>query len=394
MSSARRIVVTAGLLVALAVPFYLDGSWLLLGAFVMAAMVGAVGLNLLVGSAGQLSLAHAFFLAVGAYGYCYFAGTAGTDSTGARLSGLGLPPVVAAVLAVLLAGLAGLAFSPVASRIRGLYLGMASLSLVFLGQHLLFNATPVTGGFNGRRVPELSAFGIELTGSAPELVVFGVPMGDRERLWYVALLCVVGACLFARNVLAGRPGRALLLMRDNEVAAAAMGVPVRRYKAAAFVLSSMYAGVSGVLLALAFQRIVPDYFGLLLSIDYLAMVVIGGLGSVAGAALGAAFVTALPVLLSRYSSHLTFLAQPGESGVDPSVAARLLFGAAVVAVLLLEPGGLAGVGRRLRGLSARHQRTAPAPHPTDERTTTSHAQTPSAPPRRGRDRDLAGDGRL
>jgi branched-chain amino acid transport system permease protein len=345
-----RLATAAGLLAALAVPFYLDGSWLLLGAFAMAAIVGALGLTLLVGSAGQLSLAHAFFLAVGAYGYCFLAGDSGADSTGTALGGLGLPPMAAAILAVLLAGLAGLAFSPVAGRIRGLYLGMASLSLVFLGQHLLFNAGPITGGYNGRRVPELTVFGFELTGDDPELVVLGVPLGDRERLWYLALLCVVGAYLFARNVLAGRPGRALVLLRENEIAAAAMGVPVRRYKAAAFVVSSMYAGLSGVLLALAFQRVVPDYFGLLLSIDYLAMVVIGGLGSVAGAALGATFVTALPILLARYSDRLTFLAEPGSGGIDPTIAARLVFGAAVVAVLLLEPGGLSAAARRLTTL--------------------------------------------
>src|SRR5437763_13445697 len=109
----------------------------------MAAVVSAIGLTLLVGRAGQLSIGHAFFVAVGAYGYCYLAGT-GTDD----LAGLGLPPIVAGVAAVLVAGLAGALFSPISGRLRGIYLGLASVRLVFLGQPLLNTATPLPGGVN------------------------------------------------------------------------------------------------------------------------------------------------------------------------------------------------------------------------------------------------------
>ncbi|MEU6147514.1 branched-chain amino acid ABC transporter permease [Streptomyces sp. NPDC047081] len=359
----RRTLLAAGLLLVLALPFYLDGFWLLLGVLIMAAAIGAIGLNLLVGTAGQLSLAHAFFLAVGAYSYCWFAGDSGPAGGGITLTGLHLPSLLAAVLAVATAGFAGLLFSPIAGRVRGLYLGLASLALVFVGQHLLFNLSSVTGGYNGRRVPALAVAGFELTGNDPQLTVLGVPFGDRERQWYVALVCVVVAYLFARNVLTGRPGRALALMRDNETAAAVVGVPVHRYKAAAFVLSSMYAGAAGVLLAQALQRVVPDYFGLALSVDYLAMVVIGGLGSVAGSVLGAAFVTGLPTLLTHYSDHLSFLAEPGSSGVDPAVAARLVFGAAMAVVILMEPGGLVTLSRRLRFPLRKAGGAAPAQPP-------------------------------
>jgi branched-chain amino acid transport system permease protein len=130
-------------------------------------------------------------------------------------------------------------------------------------------------------------------------------------------------------------------VRDSEVAAAVMGVDVRRYKAAAFTASSAYAGLAGVLLALAFGRIVPDTFGFVMSIDFLAMIIIGGLGSIAGAVAGAAVVTALPLVLSHYSDAFAFIAQPGEPGVGAAEAARLLYGVAVVAVLLFAPGGLA-----------------------------------------------------
>src|SRR5204862_1401030 len=112
-----------------------------------------------------------------------------------------------------------------------------------------------------------------------------------ERLWYLGLALLGLSFWYARNLLRGRPGRALVGIRDSEVAAAVMGVDVRRYKAAAFTVSSAYAGLAGVLLALVFARTVPDTFGFAMSIDFLAMIIIGGLGSVAGSVAGAVIVT-------------------------------------------------------------------------------------------------------
>jgi branched-chain amino acid transport system permease protein len=324
-----------------------------LGLFAMAAAIGALGLTLLVGVAGQLSLGHAFFVAVGAYGYAFLAGT-GTGP----VRGAGWPPALAALGAVALAGLAGALFSPIAGRLRGIYLGLASLGLVFLGQHILTNATALTGGFNGRDAAPFRLFGFSFTATDPELVVLNVPFGALERLWYLGLLLVAVSWWYARNLLRGRPGRALVGLRDSEIAAAVMGVDVRRYKAAAFTVSSAYAGLAGVLLAVAFGRIVPDSFGFLLSIDFLAMIILGGLGSLGGALAGALFVTALPLVLNHYSDALPFLAQPGEAGVGAAEAARLLYGTAVIAVLLFAPGGLAQLLRRIsRPRSASHEPT-------------------------------------
>ena len=331
--------------VAAVLPFYLNTALLQTGLFAMAAIVGAIGLNLLTGDTGQLSLAHAFFVAVGAYGYSYFAGTTGVQGTN-EVRGLNLPPVLALVLAVALAGVAGYAFSPVSRRLRGIYLGIASLSLVFIGQHIMFNAPAVTGGFNGRNVTDFSLFGFHFSESNPDLSVLNVPFGQYERLWYLALVLVVVGYVVAKNILRGRAGRAMHMVRDSEVAAAVMGVNVRRYKAAAFVLSSMYAGLAGVLYALTFGRIVPDAFDVNMSISYLAMIVIGGLASVGGSALGAVFVTALPLLLLQYSGSVSFLAAPGSGGVDPGVFSNYVYGALIVLVVLFEPGGLAAFGRR------------------------------------------------
>jgi branched-chain amino acid transport system permease protein len=328
-------------------PFYLDAFWVQVGVFAFAAMVAALGLNLLVGEAGQLSLAHSFFIAIGAYGYTLFASPPG--EAGGQI-GWDLPPLAAVVLAVAAAGVAGLLFSPIAARVRGIYLGVASLGLVFLGQHILVNAEPVTGGFNGRDVPPLTVAGFSFDDVPGEtLQVLGVPFTRVEKLWYVGLVAVVLAWLFYRNVRAGRAGRALHAVRDGETAAAVMGVDVTRFKGAAFLVSSMLAGLGGVLLALAFHHIVPETFGVLLAIEYLAMIVIGGVGSPGGTLAGALFVSSLPVVLQRYSDSLPFVAEsPTGGGVTAGVAARFCYGAAIVGLLLVEPGGLAALARRVR----------------------------------------------
>jgi branched-chain amino acid transport system permease protein len=332
--------------VLLLVPLFLERFWMQTGLFAMAAAIGAIGLTILTGTTGQLSLAHAFFVAIGAYGYCYFAGgeTLGIQTT----AGLGLPPLLAMVLAVLLAGFAGALFSPIAGRLRGIYLGIASIGLVFIGQHILFNATKLTGGFNGRDAEPFDLLGFSFTPEDPVITILDVTFTELEKLWYLGLVLVALSFWFARNLVRGRPGRALETVRDHEVAAAVMGVDVTRYKAAAFTVSSMYAGLAGVLLALAFARIVPNSFGFVLSVEFLVMIVIGGLGSIGGAVLGAVFVSLLPRVLEKYSDSLPLLAQPGEDGVTPSQAARFLYGAAIIAVLLYLPGGLAGLGRRVK----------------------------------------------
>ncbi|WP_329294884.1 branched-chain amino acid ABC transporter permease [Streptomyces pseudovenezuelae] len=338
---SRTYAGAAGAGVLLALPFYLDRFWLQAGLFAMAAAIGAIGINLLTGATGQLSMGHAFFLAVGAYGYCVFAADGGDG-----LTGLGLPTWLAAVLAVLVAGVAGGLFSPISGRLSGAYLGIATLALVFIGQHVMFNAHDLTGGANGRDVPPLSLFG--LTFDDRELLVAAVPFGSAEKLWYAGLVLLAAGALFARGVLRGRPGRAMNAIRDHRIAAGVLGVPVARHRAAVFVLSSMYAGLAGVLLALVFQRTVPDYFGITLSLEYLAMIVIGGLGSVSGAVAGAVFVSLLPQLLTRYSDALPLVSAPGAGGIAPGEASRYLYGAAVVLVVLFLPGGLVGTAVRRR----------------------------------------------
>lgn len=337
----QRTLIGVTLVVLVVAPLYLDASWLNIGALVMVAAVGAIALTVLTGVAGQLSLAHAFFLAVGAYGYAYLSGEPAESGP----TGLGFPPLAGAIGAVLLAGLAGLLFSPVAARLRGLYLGVASLALVFIGQHILRNAAPVTGGSIGRRVATFELFGIQANGNTPAIDILGVDMGPRERMWYLTAAVLLVVIVLATRIVRGRPGRALHLLKGNEAAAGAMGVNPSHYRAVVFVLTSALAGVAGVLTALVYGTVVPQYFGFALSVNFLVMIVLGGLGSIGGAVIGAAIVTALPLTMQKFAGQLPFLAPAGTGGYDAALVSQFVFGLALVAVILFRPGGLASLGR-------------------------------------------------
>ncbi len=375
---ARAVRITL-LLVALALlliaPVFVEEFWLRTGFAAFGAIIGAIGLNLLVGTTGQLSLAHAFFLAVGAITYVFVSGSPG--GTVETTDGLGLPPLIGMLLGVVLAGVAGLVFSPIAARLRGIYLGVASLGLVFIGQHVLNTWTSVTGGFNGRTTPEYNLFGFSFGSDNPPLAVLGVPFNAPERLWYLGLFLAIAAYIFAKNLLRSRPGRALQTLRDSEVAAAVMGVDVQGYKARVFLVSSMYAGLAGVLYALSIGSVAPESFALDLSVLYLAMIVLGGLGSVGGAALGALFVSALPLVFQQYADSLPLVSDVGEGGVNAGQAARILFGLAIILVVVFEPAGLAGLSRRFRRKGKRHTE-APAATPA-----TTASSTPFHRPAQG-----------
>ena len=361
-SPVRLLLIAVAAVVLLVAPIYVDAFWLRTGFAACGAIIGAIGLNLLVGTTGQLSLAHAFFLAVGAITYVYVSGEPGSGAE--SFGGLGLPPLVGMVLGVLLSGLAGLVFSPIAARLRGIYLGVASLGLVFIGQHVLNTWTTVTGGFNGRSAPRFELFGFAFASNDPELYVLGVPFRAPERLWYLGIVLALLAYLFARNLLRSRPGRALVTLRDSEVAAAVMGVDVQRYKARVFLVSSMYAGLAGVLYALSIGSVAPESFALDLSVLYLAMIVLGGLGSVGGAVIGAVFVSSLPIVFQEYAGVLPFISEPGQGGVSAGQAARMLFGLAIVLVVVFEPAGLVGLASRFRRSGRGRPRTAvPTPTP-------------------------------
>ena len=336
----------AALVVLLVLPLYLTAPWLKAGQFMMVGAVGAIGLTLLSGQAGQLSLAHAFFVLAGATSYTVLAAPPGGD-----LIGLGWDPLLALIGAVAVSAVLGLAFAPVAGRLRGIYLGVASLSLVFLGLYLGQESTSLTGGTSTGRPPAVfELFGFPFSDEGG-LAVAGVPLGETERIWYLFLALVVLAYVLARGAVTGRVGRAWRAIRDNEASATAMGVDVGRAKAGAFAVSSAYAGLAGVMTVLWFDILKPDEsefgtYGINISIAYLAMAIIGGLGSVPGALAGAVLVNGLPQILALYSVDLGWFGGTGEGAFTPVLVGSLVYGTAIVLIVLFEPGGLAAIGRK------------------------------------------------
>jgi branched-chain amino acid transport system permease protein len=341
-------------LVLLALPILVGNggvAYLKLAQYILIGAVGGIGLTLLVGQAGQLSLAHPFFLLVGAVSYAVLAGD---PEESEDLVGLGLPPLLAVIGAIVVCGLVGLAFAPVAGRLRGIYLGVASLSLVFLGLWLGQSLDMFSGGTSsGRNAPVFALFGFEFANSTPAPTIAGVAIQKQQRLWYLFLAFALIAYFLARGAVNSRIGRSWRAVRDNEAAATSMGVNVTRVKAGAFTISSAFAGLAGVMTALWLDLVKPDEneftgtYSLTVSIAFLAIVIIGGLGSVPGAVIGAVLVFGLQQFFLLGSNQFGWFADAAFGGFSAVIVSAFVYGTAVVLVVLFEPGGAAAIGRRL-----------------------------------------------
>ncbi|HZB75997.1 MAG TPA: branched-chain amino acid ABC transporter permease [Solirubrobacteraceae bacterium] len=321
-----RILLLAVVLAMLVLPFQLGTSALTTATFVVIAAIGATGLNVLTGYAGQISLGHAFFLAVGAY-------------TGAKLGeDLGWSAALWIPAAGVVAGACGALVGPVALRLSGLYLAIVTLGLVFIGQHVFFNAESLTGGPQGRTFPVVVIGPFDF--AAGQVLQIGSLQIDNNGLYYyLALALLAGATAFAWNVRRTRSGRAMVAVRERELAASVMGVDVRRVKIAAFTASAVMAGVSGALYASYLSFAQPGEWSLLLSIQFVAAVIVGGMGSVAGPLLGSAVVFALPTVLK----NLPFLPEEAAGGISVSDLSSIAYGLLIVAFLVLQPRGLVGL---------------------------------------------------
>lgn len=315
-----RLLLPAIVLIALVLPFQVGTSTLTTATFVVIAAIGATGLNILTGYAGQISLGHAVFLAAGAY----TGAVLGADQGWSALLWLPAAGVVAGALGALT--------GPVALRLRGLYLAIVTLGLVFIGQHVFFNAESLTGGPQGRAFAPVVIGPFDF--SPGQVLRIGGLQVDHNGLYYfLALALLAAATAFAYNVRRSRAGRAMIAVRERELAAVVMGVDVRRVKLAAFTASAFFAGVGGALYASYLSFAQPGQWSLLLSIQFIAAVIVGGLGTVAGPLLGSAVVFALPTLLKQ----LPFLP---EDGTD---LASIAYGLLIVGFLVLQPRGLAGL---------------------------------------------------
>ena len=307
----------------IAAPYILDNYWLSIVNTILIAVIGAVGLNILVGFTGQISLGQGGFLAVGAF-------------TSALLyQRADLPAPLSILCAVVVTAGAGALFGLPALRLKGLYLAIATLAsqeiIVFVARRWSF----LRDGSAPLSVDRLQIGGLEITREF------------FEFQWYWLLLtCAVLSVLAARNLFRSGLGRSFMAVRDQDIAASAMGVNVTRAKVTAFAVSSGFVGFAGALSAHYTETVTWESFTLEVSILYLAMIIVGGLGSIAGSAYGAFFMMLVPVMLNEFISS-------AGAGI-PALTSRLpaienaVFGVVIIAFLLLEPRGLDRIWQRMK----------------------------------------------
>ena len=376
----QRVMLALFLLLVVTIPFeFVPGlqfmgsdSWLLVLNRVMIFAIAALGLNILTGLAGQVSLGHAFFMGIGAY-TAVVLGAEGSE----RFWGLGLPMWVWLPAAGIVAAAVGVLVGPTAVRVRGLYLAIVTLGLVFIGEHLFRNLAFITGGPGlGRDWPKLQLSvwkGEPFLDFSSRSEWFGVDMSSQSKSYFLILVLLIAFTLFHKNLARTRVGRAFQSIRDRDIAAEVMGVAEVRNKLLAFAISSFFAGVAGALLGAFVGRLIPESWNLLLSVQFVAIILIGGAGTTAGTLLGSFFVVAIPRMVEDLTSLLSeqvreggpfawlgdaIIANQGDFGLVSTTAngpglsifqANLaLYGLLIIIFLIFEPLGLFGVWVRIR----------------------------------------------
>ena len=311
----QRFWYSALLVGLIAAPWLLAEYWLAQLTFVLIYSIVGLGLMLLAGFTGLVSLGHAAFLGVGAY-------------TQGVLTAAGWPFPLALACSALLSAAVGIVVGLPALRVKGIYLGIATLAFGFIVEEALARWESVTGGNAGMHL------------KAPEL--FGWKLESAAAFYALCLLITVIATVAVLNLLRSPTGRAFVAIRDSEISAQSMGIHLARYKTLSFALSAALAGIGGALYAHKLRFISPEQFDIVQSIDLLLMVVIGGLGSVHGAFLGALFLITMPQLISLGKDWL-----PAVIGQAPGLQA-VVYGVVLVAFVLFEPLGLYGRWLKIR----------------------------------------------
>jgi branched-chain amino acid transport system permease protein len=334
---ARALLVVGILALGLVFLFGGDGLLSILD-FTLIAAIATLGLNVLSGYTGQISLGISFFMAVGAYTAAWLGGDppAGPHDP----VGLGLSFLIWLPAAGIVAALAGALIGPTALRLKGFYLAIVTLALVFIGYYIFTNVRAVTGGPQGRSFPAPSFGSFSFASPDP---IFGLQLSSNQVYLLLILLVLTLAGLFVANVMRSRAGRALQAVRDNEVGATIMGVNLFQAKIGAFVLSSFLAGIAGALWASYPGFAEPNSWGLLLSIEFVAAMLVGGVASVWGSILGAGFVFALQQTLNNLLPQ-----SASATGISGGVVSAILYGLLIIGFLLFEPAGVIGLIRRIQ----------------------------------------------
>ena len=301
-------------------PFMAGAYELYIANLIGFAVIGAVGLNILTGFTGQISLGHAAFIGIGGY------------TAAILITRLQLPFWLALPCAGVVSAIAGVVIGIPSLRVRGLYLCVATLAAQFIFEFMFIHWESLTKGIRGINLP------------APQ--IFSITLDSERKFYFLTASLVVLLVAYARNLFRSRIGRAFVAIRDRDLAAEIMGISLFRYKLTAFAVSSFYAGVCGALWV-SFMRIVtPEHFPFHLSIQYLAMIIVGGLGSVLGSIFGAIFMTLTPELLNVLSSALSQML-PGLQKLFIPMK-EVVFGTLIVLFLVFEPRGLAEIWRRIK----------------------------------------------
>ncbi len=312
-----------GLVILFAViPLLVDPYMMYVFNIIGIAAIAAIGLNILIGFTGQISLGHGAFFGVGAYAGAIFA------------TMLHLPMVISVPAAGLVTAGVGMIFGIPSGRLKGLYLTIATLAGQFIIEYFLIHCEPLTKGTMGITLPQTRILGWAATGDT--------------AFYYIIFICLAGMVWVAINLMRTRYGRAFIAIRDNDRAAEGMGIPIFPYKLLSFGISSFYAGLAGALWAFYMGSITAEPFNLTLSVEYIAMVIIGGLGSISGSIFGAVFITLLNETLRFATELLMNTGIVSQSGLNMAPLREFVFGLAIVLFILLEPRGLAEVWRIIR----------------------------------------------
>ena len=321
---ARRTVALIIVLFAVVLPLSLDEYYLSVINLVLIAIVGALGLNILVGYTGQISVGHAAFMSVGAY-------------TAANLAvHLNLPFWLTLPAGGLMAAFVGAIVGIPSLRIKGLYLAIATLASQLIIEWII-NHTPAISG------------GAQASIQVPRPMLMGHELKTQGELYFFLLFFAVLATLATLNLVRSRIGRAFVAIRDQDIAAEIIGINIFRYKLLSFAISSFYAGVCGVLYTYYFGIANYEAFQIGVSIDFLAMIIIGGLGSVLGSIFGAIFVTMLPIVLRLAMEPLGGLFfNAGQLSSIIASTRLILFGCLIILFLVAEPEGLNRLWRNIR----------------------------------------------
>jgi branched-chain amino acid transport system permease protein len=322
---ARWTTLAIAVLFVIVMPIVLSEYYISIANLILIAVVGALGLNILVGYTGQISIGHGALMSVGAY-------------TAANLiTRIDAPFWVAIPAGGLMAAAIGAVIGVPSLRIKGLYLAIATLAAQLIIEWTINHVPWISGG-------------VQASIEVPRPGVFGLVLHNQTQLYLFLLFFACIAIVATINLARSRIGRAFIAIRDHDIAAELIGIDIFRYKLIAFAISSFYAGVTGVLYTYYLGIANYEQFQIGVSIDYLAMIIIGGLGSVLGSILGAIFVTLLPIatrwLLEDFGSLL--LSQADLANIIPNLR-LVIFGALIILFLALEPEGLNRLWRNILG---------------------------------------------